>query len=114
MKQQLVATSKFLSLVLRHRPDVIGITLDAEGWVSVEELLAACARNGRAITRDQLDAVVRTNDKQRFAFRRTAAGFGPTRDIRFRWTWVWCLWNRRSCCTTEPSRGSWSRSAGKD
>jgi putative RNA 2'-phosphotransferase len=67
MKQQLVATSKFLSLVLRHRPDVIGIELDVEGWVSVEDLLAACAQHGRAITREQLDAVVRTNDKQRFA-----------------------------------------------
>lgn len=68
MNQQTVATSKFLSLVLRHRPEVIGITLDAEGWVPVEDLLAASARGGRAITREQLDAVVRTNDKQRFAF----------------------------------------------
>ena len=68
MKQQLVATSKFLSLVLRHRPDVIGIELDAEGWVAVEELLTACAKHGRAISRDQLDDLVRTNDKQRFAF----------------------------------------------
>ncbi len=68
MKSQLVATSKFLSLVLRHRPDVVGITLDAEGWVPVEDLLAACAQHGRAISREQLDAAVRTNDKQRFAF----------------------------------------------
>jgi len=68
MTDPLVASSKFLSLVLRHRPDVIGIGLDAEGWVSVEDLLAACAKHGRAVSRDQLDAVVRTNDKQRFAF----------------------------------------------
>ena len=68
MKEQSAATSKFLSLILRHRPDVIGIELDAEGWVSVEDLLAACAQHGRAISREQLDAVVRTNDKQRFAF----------------------------------------------
>ena len=68
MKSQLVATSKFLSLVLRHRPDVISIELDAEGWVPVEDLLAACAQHGRAISREQLDTVVRTNDKQRFAF----------------------------------------------
>ncbi len=45
MKSQLVATSRFLSLVLRHRPDVVGIELDAEGWVSVEDLLAACAQH---------------------------------------------------------------------
>ena len=68
MSEQPAATSKFLSLVLRHRPDAIGITLDAEGWVSVEVLLAACAQHGRTISREQLDAVVRTNDKQRFAF----------------------------------------------
>jgi putative RNA 2'-phosphotransferase len=68
MKEQLVATSKFLSLVLRHRPETIGIELDAEGWVDVEDLLAACARHGRTISRDQLDDLVRTNDKQRFAF----------------------------------------------
>ena len=63
-----VATSKFLSLVLRHRPHAIGIELDAEGWVFREDLLAACAQYGRVISREQLDAVVRTNDKQRFAF----------------------------------------------
>ena len=68
MKDALVATSKFLSLVLRHRPGVIGIELDNEGWVAVEDLLAACAQYGRAVSREQLDAVVRTNDKQRFAF----------------------------------------------
>lgn len=67
MSQQVVATSKFLSLILRHRPDVVGIALDAEGWVPVEDLLAACAQYGRAVSREQLDAVVRTNDKQRFA-----------------------------------------------
>ena len=66
--EQLSATSKFLSLVLRHRPEVIGIELDAEGWVDVEKLLAACAKHGRAISREQLDAAVRTNDKQRFAY----------------------------------------------
>jgi putative RNA 2'-phosphotransferase len=68
MTKDIVATSKFLSLVLRHRPDVIGITLDAEGWVPVEDLLAACAQHGRAISREQLNVVVCTNDKQRFAF----------------------------------------------
>jgi putative RNA 2'-phosphotransferase len=68
MTKDIVATSKFLSLVLRHRPDMIGITLDAEGWVPVEDLLAACAQHGRAISREQLNVVVRTNDKQRFAF----------------------------------------------
>jgi putative RNA 2'-phosphotransferase len=68
VNQQLVTVSKFLSLVLRHQPQTIGITLDAEGWVAVDELLAAAARHGQAISEDQLDEVVWTNDKQRFSF----------------------------------------------
>ena len=68
MNKQLVTISKFLSLVLRHKPQEIGITLDSEGWVPVKELLAAAARHGRSISREQLDEVVATNDKRRFSF----------------------------------------------
>lgn len=59
--------SKFLSLVLRHEPERIGIVLDEAGWVSVDELLEGCGRAGVAITRDELGGIVRTSDKQRFA-----------------------------------------------
>src|SRR5262249_29693794 len=68
MNKSLVETSKFLSLVLRHRPEAIGMTLDDEGWIDVDVLLAAAARHGRSISRDQLADVVATNDKQRFSF----------------------------------------------
>lgn len=60
--------SKFLSYVLRHDPDSIGITLDSSGWVAVETLLAQCAAHDRAVARAELDEVVRTSEKQRFAF----------------------------------------------
>jgi putative RNA 2'-phosphotransferase len=60
--------SKFLSLVLRHRPDTIGIALDREGWVAVDTLLAGCRVHGHDITRALLDDVVATNPKRRFAF----------------------------------------------
>ena len=63
-----VRISKRLSFVLRHRPDSVGLTLGPAGWVDVEELLAALARNGLRLTRGELDAVVAGNDKQRFAF----------------------------------------------
>ncbi|MCC9308238.1 RNA 2'-phosphotransferase [Kitasatospora sp. RB6PN24] len=63
-----VRTSKLLSRVLRHDPGAIGITLDEGGWVPVATLLAALARRGTRLTREQLDHVVATNDKQRFAF----------------------------------------------
>lgn len=60
--------SKFLSLVLRHRPEVIGLSLDASGFTPVDELLQKLAAHGRPLSRDELEALVRDNDKQRFAF----------------------------------------------
>jgi putative RNA 2'-phosphotransferase len=68
MTQSLVKTSKFLSLVLRHDPAKIGITLDSAGWVSVDELLSACATHSVKLDRALLETVVRQNDKQRFSF----------------------------------------------
>lgn len=67
MNDHIVEISKFLSFVLRHKPQAIGITLNAEGWVAVDELLAAAARHGQPVTRQQLDEVVATNDKKRFS-----------------------------------------------
>lgn len=63
----LVKTSKFLSYVLRHRPDELGLTLDPNGWVDVALLLERCGARGRPITREHLDDVVRENPKRRFA-----------------------------------------------
>jgi putative RNA 2'-phosphotransferase len=63
-----VHISKLLSLVLRHKPERLGLVLDGEGYVDVAELLAACARQGEPFTRADLERVVRENDKQRFAF----------------------------------------------
>ncbi|UOQ96583.1 RNA 2'-phosphotransferase [Hymenobacter sp. 5317J-9] len=66
--KQTTRLSKFLSLHLRHRPEAIGLKLQAGGWVSVDELLAACAAKGVPISRDELQEIVARNDKQRFAF----------------------------------------------
>jgi putative RNA 2'-phosphotransferase len=62
-----VHSSKFLSLVLRHDPAHIGITLDSAGWTDVNALLAACAAHGHPLTRGQLEHLVASSDKQRFA-----------------------------------------------
>ena len=62
-----IRISKFLALVLRHDPARIGLTLDAEGWADIDELLAGAVRHGVSISRAELDEVVRTNPKQRFA-----------------------------------------------
>lgn len=63
-----IKASKFLSLVLRHEPEAAGVCLDAAGWVAVDDLLAGCGQHGKPIDRDQLERVVATSDKQRFAF----------------------------------------------
>ena len=60
--------SKFLSLVLRHQPDTIGIELDEAGWVDVDVLMDALTRHNKGMSRATLEDVVRTNDKQRFSF----------------------------------------------
>ena len=68
MNRRHVKTSKFLSYVLRHRPDSIGLAPDEGGWVPVDGLLEACRRHDHPISRDELDDVVATNDKRRFSF----------------------------------------------
>jgi len=67
-EKQRTRTSKFLSLVLRHEPQRIGLNLDPSGWVDVEALLAACRRHGMPVERADLKEVVATNEKKRFAF----------------------------------------------
>ncbi len=68
MSKNLKRTSKFLSLVLRHKPEVIDLSLDANGWADIGALLFAAQRHGHPLTKDLLDEVVFTNDKQRFAY----------------------------------------------
>jgi len=63
-----IRTSKFLSLILRHEPERVGLKLGDAGWVSVAELFQAVNRHGVTLTLDQLKQVVATSDKKRFAF----------------------------------------------
>lgn len=81
-EKRTVKASKFLSLVLRHQPERIGLALDEAGWVDVDRLLAACAEHGRKLSRAELEHVVATNNKRRFAFsadgRRIRASQGHT------------------------------------
>jgi putative RNA 2'-phosphotransferase len=62
-------TSRRISMVLRHRPESAGLTLDPHGWVPVADLLAALR-----LSRAELDVVVTENDKQRFAITTGADG----------------------------------------
>jgi putative RNA 2'-phosphotransferase len=65
MSEDLVRVSKFLSYVLRHRPDAIGIELADGGWVDVETLLDAMTRHGRPLTRATLDRIAAGTAKRR-------------------------------------------------
>lgn len=69
MEKRLVKISKFLSLVLRHQPETIGVCLDGEGWIDVDTLLVACENAGTPIAKQDLLTVVATSEKQRFALR---------------------------------------------
>ncbi|MFJ5708950.1 RNA 2'-phosphotransferase [Streptomyces sp. NPDC093105] len=66
-ERRTVKVSKYLSKHLRHQPERIGLTLDEHGWTEIDALLAATAAHGFPITRAELDHVVATNDKKRFA-----------------------------------------------
>ena len=68
MADDLVKVSKFLSLVLRHKPEEIGLTLDENGWADADELIRLANRRGRPLDRPLLERVVAENDKKRFAF----------------------------------------------
>ncbi|HTE94834.1 MAG TPA: RNA 2'-phosphotransferase, partial [Bradyrhizobium sp.] len=67
MSRDSVELSKFLSFVLRHKPDAIGLVLDAQGWVSVDELVQKGNAAGTRFSRDNLLQVVETSDKKRFS-----------------------------------------------
>lgn len=67
-EKQKKRTGKFISLILRHSPQKVGIELDNAGWASVDELLAGLAKKGHRISVDQLEEIVETNDKKRYRF----------------------------------------------
>lgn len=62
-------TSVFISLILRHKPDVIGISLDEHGWANVQELINGINKTGKySIDMFMLEEIVRTDNKQRYSF----------------------------------------------
>ena len=65
-KNRIVSISKFLSFVLRHRPEKAGISLDAAGWVEVSKLIAGCKTADFELTLEELSWIVANSDKQRF------------------------------------------------
>jgi putative RNA 2'-phosphotransferase len=63
--------SKFLALILRHKPAVGDLVLDGEGWADVDAVLAAIRSRFGDFGQEQLEELVRTNDKRRYTFNET-------------------------------------------
>lgn len=61
------STSKFLSLILRHKPEEIGLALDPNGWADIDDLIALAKLRGTQLSRVQIETIVAESDKQRFA-----------------------------------------------
>lgn len=66
-KMSLAEISKFMSLILRHKPQVIGIELDEHGWADVEELIAGISKSHK-FNMEMLEQIVETDSKQRYSF----------------------------------------------
>ena len=64
MQNKDVRISKLLSYVLRHKPESIGLSLDANGWANIDELISKSSKV--RMTREDISRVVKNNDKQRF------------------------------------------------
>ena len=66
MNKRLTKISKFLSFVLRHNPQSIGIERGQEGWFNLDDLIKNASAKGKSITIDQVREVVALNEEKRF------------------------------------------------
>ena len=77
--------SRYISLILRHKPEVIGISLDEHGWADVGELIEGINRSGTYVNMDILETIVATDNKQRYSFsddkKRIRANQGHSVDV---------------------------------
>lgn len=66
--KEMQSLSKFISLILRHKPEAAGITLDEHGWADVQDLIEGIRKTGRSVDLDILEEIVRTDEKGRYSF----------------------------------------------
>lgn len=64
----LQSISKYMSLILRHKPEVIGIYIDEHGWANVEKLIQGIAKNNPGFNMEALEEIIKTDNKQRYSF----------------------------------------------
>lgn len=66
-RSSMVKLSRYISMLLRHKPEAAGITLDKNGWADVDELIRGICRT-RYIDRKMLEKIVAEDEKQRYSF----------------------------------------------
>ncbi|NGP88827.1 RNA 2'-phosphotransferase [Aliifodinibius halophilus] len=85
MMVDLVSLSKFLSYVLRHHPESIGVEIDKNGWVAINELITKAEADGRLLSRKKITKVIEHSNKQRFIISEDGqyirAGYGHSIDV---------------------------------
>lgn len=64
----LVKMGKYISLILRHKPELINLKIDEHGWANVDDLLKGINNSGRYISKEILDIIVNTNNKKRYQY----------------------------------------------
>ena len=67
MSKDIKKTSKYLSMILRHKPEAVGISLDEHGWANVDDLIAGISKTHQ-LDMELLEEIVRTDEKQRYSF----------------------------------------------
>lgn len=81
----ITALSKFLSYVLRHHPEDIGLELDDRGWAEVSEMIKKSQDEGRNLDRDAIQQIIENSSKQRFILssdgKYIRAGYGHSIDV---------------------------------
>ena len=68
MTKQQEHISKFISLILRHKPEAVGISLDSQGWADVQELMDGMKEQGKSVELSDLEIVVDNDSKGRYSF----------------------------------------------
>jgi len=85
-KNDIKKISKFLSLLLRHKPQTIGLKLDVHGWADIDEIIEKS--QNIQLNRALIDEVVVKNDKQRFIIKnnkiRANQGHSISVDLEFK------------------------------
>ncbi len=67
MNKRLTKISKFLSFILKHNPQSIGLQLNADGWLNINDLIKNANANGKSITLEQVQTIIASPDEKRFA-----------------------------------------------